>query len=207
MRTPRTRFVIISLVALGTVIITGSLIFAKPPVSLVVVSYNTNRWADAAARRTVACAIIAITNNTKSDITYWADGSQSSPIHGIQVETPTGWKPLFSGGACGTGIQEHPLSPGHGFTFEVVVRADQRCKVLVNYSDGRQPDRMRKLLPSWLAKYLPPPQSWSIATTDAIDLRCADPLTQGPNSQTKVHNAQLVGQTERHKANLQKNLH
>ena len=173
MRTPRTKFIISALV-LGTAVVTWALVDARSPVSLTVLSNTTNRWSDDLAAqfgsRTFVCALIAVTNSSSRSFTYWARGSASFTDYEVLREIPQGWK-APSGFRCGTGLMQHTLSPGQGFTFEAVIESDKRCRVEFTYSDGRTPSRIWQRLPSWLTHRLPWSSPWRTAITDPIDLR------------------------------------
>ena len=175
MRTPRLKFIVISLLALGLALVVWGLIDARPPVSLTVISMTTNHWPEDIAarfgRRTYVCAVVAVTNNTGRPFTYWTRYSEDSVEYRVLHQTPLGWKEPASRWRCGTGLQKHTLSPLRGFTFQAVVETDKPFKVALDYWDGHKPSSFWRWLPSWLSQRLPWSSPWHTATTDVIDLR------------------------------------
>lgn len=168
-----TKFIISALV-LGAVVLTWPFVDAKPPVSLTVLSYTTNRWPDDFAgvwgSRTYARALVAVTNNSRRSFRYLALGSASSVDYEILGETPQGWK-ATDGFHCGTGLRQYTLSPGQGFAFEAGVEFGKPCKVEFSYSDSRATSPVWQRLPSWLMERLPWLSPWRTAVTDPIGLR------------------------------------
>src|SRR5213594_2294656 len=96
MRTPRVKFIMISLIALGVALVIWALIDARPPVSLTVISLTTNHWPeDIAAQfgsRTYVRAVVAVTNNTGRPFAYWTRYSEESVEYRVLQQTPLGWK-------------------------------------------------------------------------------------------------------------------
>ena len=167
MHMSRAKFIVAGVFMLGTAAAAWMLMDAKPPVSLTVVSYATNRWPE--GRPTCVRAMIGVTNNRNRSFTYLGYSARRVEYE-VLSETPEGWKaPL--GFRCGAGLMPQTLSPGQGFTFEAIVNADERCKVQFMYSNGTTPSRVWQRLPSWLTQKLPWSSPWRTATTEPIDLR------------------------------------
>ena len=175
MRTLQTKLIVIGVVVLGAAIAAWALSDAEPPVSLNVIGFTTNQWSDEVAARfgggTYICAVVAATNTSTRPFTYWTRYSETSVQYQILELTPAGWKAPPAGFTCGTGLEQRPLSPLHGFTFEAVVKTDKPCKVALSFWEGRTSNRIWQRLPSWLTQKLPWDPGWITATSDAIDLR------------------------------------
>ncbi len=175
MRTSPFKLITASSLMLGAVVVTWALLVSKPPITLTVLNYTTNRWSDElnaqAGSRTFVCAVIAVTNNSDQKFVYSARGGLARFVeYEILRQTPQGWK-APGGFRCGTGITRHELLPGQGFTFEAVVDSNTPCKVEFGFSNGRQPNQIWYRLPSWLTQRLPWFSPWRTVTTEPIDLR------------------------------------
>jgi hypothetical protein len=170
MRTPRPKFIIITVLVLGLAVVAAALVSARPKVSLTVLGYSANHFATDSGSRTYVRALVAVTNNGSRPLTYWARDPARFVEYEILRETPQGWK-APTGWRCGTGLMEHTLSPRQGFIFEAIVDSDKRCKVEFTYSDGKTPSRIWQRLPSWLRQRLPWSSPWRTATTEPIDSR------------------------------------
>jgi hypothetical protein len=166
----RAKWSIAASVLLGAIIIVWA-DTRKPPVSLTVVRLvATDLLIGGQASQRFASAVIGVTNNTTRPFTYHGYDSPDSAIYGLLEQTPSGWQEARSRFVCAAGVQTLTLEPGHGFTFQVTVRADKPCKVTLNYFDTRKPNPMWQRSPPWLVSRLPWLAPWRTAVSDPINL-------------------------------------
>jgi len=181
MRTRRAKLISMCVVTAGVLAIVWVVTSESPPISMKVLGFTAKRWSDDIAprmgSREYVLATIELTNATSRPITYWARYDPTFAEYTVLHETTMGWKKRARGRFCGTGMQQTTLAPLKAITFEAVVERDRRCKVALNYSDGRAPSRVWQRLPGWLTQRLPWTPGWSTVTTEAIDLRSAVGLT------------------------------
>jgi len=95
-------------------------------------------------------ATIELTNGSKHAISYVAQYRNAE--HSVLQKTKMGWQETKIGhGWCGTGVELCTLPPLRATNFTAIIDTDLPWKVAVNYSDGRKPSRLWRLLPQWLA--------------------------------------------------------
>jgi len=167
----------------GVVVVALAPLNSGPPASLTVRGFKkTNRWTAAddglAGYRKCVCAIVELTNTSSRSISFWGWdlGSDTSgplgphPYSRVQYQTPTGWKDPKEGYGFGIG-QQFTLARSQTITFEVLLEQDRRCKVELDVSDGRAPNKLLQHLPRWIVLRLPWARTSRTVTTDEIDLR------------------------------------
>lgn len=180
MRSTRSRLVIAGALLVVSVAVASALLAASPPVSLTVRGFAIKRWPKEMAKQMrqqdYVVATIELSNASSRAITYWAWDRSNYVDCSVLTETSAGWKRPKQGFRCGTGLQRFSLAPGRSISFEADVERDKPCKVAVEFSDGRTPNRLWQRLPRWLSQRLPWGSGGHTAISATIDVRNPGPL-------------------------------
>jgi hypothetical protein len=178
MRTPRVIAFAFVVLAAATFIVSLALPKGSPPVSLTVLRLATNKWTamndELVGSSKYICATVELTNNSTRNISFrgWdqGEGWGPAPYSTLLYPTRKGWEDPFPPGGFGIGSREFKLAPSQAITFEVLIERDKPCKVALDFSDGRKPNRILQRLPRWIVQRLPWAKPLRRVTTDEIDL-------------------------------------
>jgi len=172
--------IILSAAILIVALVFGVRAFTRPPVSLTMLGYTTNRLPAGITSQVVydgprAYATIGVTNNTTQVFKYWFEigktnhwinRSWTNAMHLVSVgtnnPTPRVW-------VSGDRVSEQCLLPHKGFAFQAVVPGDNPWQVIFSYSSTNKPSRIWKKLPPWLVTRLISTSPMRTVSTELIE--------------------------------------
>lgn len=205
MNNRRGKLLIVSVLAIGAVVVIWAVVPSSPPVSLRILGFNAERWTYTNAQGTVSMeqimASIAFSNGSSRSISYWAQFRPENPAYERFDQTPTGWKEVAVGFSSGTGMNQYTLAPSQVVTFSPVVDRNTPCKISLSYTEDHAPSRLRQRLPEWITERLPGAGEWKTVTTEVIDLRGAagqtvkppEPFLKPPEETSAVQAERMTG--------------